>query len=468
MTKWLIALSLFFFAGIHADSWKTPTAPIPPGASTGTKFNVTSVYNEDNQTIVAAWVDLADLPYYAVFNGVTWTVSGSTIPVGASSGTLVNVILSYNGSNQTVIATWPDSVSQLPYYAVFDGVSWTTVGTAIPPGASTGVQSDIYTSYDANTGDVIAAWVDIVTTLPYYSVFDGVTWSAASTIPLGASTGVKNDVNLIYDPSTLTVMAVWANVVSPHLAYYAIFDGISWTVSGTAIPLGVSDGVSLDILLTYDSINQTIIAAWANSLTNTNPYYAVFDGISWTTPGTAIPLGSSTGVYQNISIDYNSNTQTVVAAWADVVTFLPYYSEFNGSVWTSALEIPINPSESVDYDILLTFNPNTNEIFASWGNSPTGSLPYFSLNGPFPPTNLDGFTCCNIFIFSNTYVNKFEWTAVAGSASYNIYRDAVFIAQAFTNYFNDALPGPIVSHTYEVRAVDMSGNESLAATITIP
>src|SRR6185437_4324140 len=82
------------------------------------------------------------------------------------------------------------------------------------------------------------------------------------------------------------------------------------------------------ITLTYDANTGTVVAAWGD-LISFAAYYSIYNGTSWTTAAT-IPLGASSGVFGNLALTYDANTGTVVAAWDNISTAAAYYSIYNG------------------------------------------------------------------------------------------------------------------------------------------
>lgn len=473
MRKWLIALSLIFQVGLYADSWKPIAELIPSGSSTGVNYNVNLAYNVNNKTTVAAWADnsSSNIPFYAVYNGSIWTTQGTPIPLGASTGVSYDVHLSYNSDNNTVFAVWVDTVTTLPYYAIFDGTSWTTPGSPIPIGGSIGAVADVFLAYNQSNQTLVAAWSDAGTDLPYYAVFDGSTWiTAGSSIPNGSSTGVYNNVYLTYNPSNMTVMAAWADNTALKLPYYAVFNGSSWT-SAAQIPVGTSTGVLDNVNLVYNSATQTVIAAWGDRPTAL-PFYSIFNGIGWTA-ASRIPNGTSSGAYGNITLAYNADNQTVLGAWSDTVLYVPFYTIFNGVSWSTGTLIPYAPSDGIDYDIPLSYNINSHQMVAVWGNYPNNPDPYFQIyNTQVLPSKLTGRSFYNKFASQKAWVNQLNWTPFSflNMVGYHIYRDGTLIAtvDADTLRYNDEGRCRENTYIYEVRAFAVNGSESLPLAITLP
>lgn len=473
MRKWLIALSLICQVGLYADAWKPIAELIPPGSSTGVSYNVNVAYDVNNKTTVAAWADRSssNIPFYAVYNGSIWTTSGTPIPLGASTGVRYDVHLSFNSDNNTVVAVWVDTNTLLPYYAIFDGTIWTTPGSPIPVGSSTGAKDNVFLAYNESNQTLVAAWSDDTTSLPYFAVFDGSIWvTTGSSIPAGTSDGVYDNVYLTYNPSNMTVIAAWGNISGLQLPYYSVFNGSSWTIAAL-IPVGTSTGVVDDVHLVYNSATQTVIAAWSNRPT-TLPYYSIFNGIGWTA-ASPIPNGTSSGAYGNITLAYNLDNQTILGAWSDSVLYVPYYSIFNGVSWSTGTLIPYAPSDGINYDIPLSYNVNSHQMVAAWGNYPNNPDPYFQIyNTTVVPSSLTGRSFYNKFASQKAWVNQLNWTPFSylNMIGYHIYRNGTLIAtvNADTLRYNDEGRCRENTYIYEVRAFAVNGSESLPLVITLP
>ncbi len=388
MKNWMMAC-LFCFHSLYADSW-SPGAQIPEGTSMGVLYDATLIYDASNTSVLATWADTAaQQPYFSVYNGTVWSTA-SEITLTTSTGVVQNIGLVYDPTTMTVIAAWSNVADSLPYYAVYNG-SWSTDST-IPLGlsGSTGASTNVLMAYDVMNSSVFAAWTDNTTRQPYYSIYSGGTWSTPATIALGGSSGVKADVSLTYDAGNSTMIAAWSDMTTSQ-AYYSVYNGTSWTTS--TITMAPSDGVLTNIVLVYNPSNSTMVAAWGDSMSPYVPYYSVYNGTSWTTPA-SIPLPSpDAGVYQNINLAFDTSSNTVFAAWQDnelapipPSSSLPYYSTFDGSTWTSGA-IPPGTSAGVDYDVYIAYDASTQQMIAAWGNYPGTPYPFYSIysSGVTPP-----------------------------------------------------------------------------------
>lgn len=377
LRTWLCIGLCLVMKTLVAQTW-TPGDTIPLGASNGVDNDIALTYDANTGTVIAAWGDISSnrAAFYSIWDGISWTTA-ATIPLGTSTGVHDNIGLTYDANTKTIVAAWRNRTTTAAYYAIYNGISWTTAAT-IPLGGSTGVFNNVALTYDANTGNVVAAWGDAAPAgTPFYSIYNGTSWTPAAIIPPGASNGANVDVALTYDANTSNVVAAWADINNED-PFYSIYNGTSWTPAA-AIPAGASSGVFDNISLTYDANTGNVVAAWADIVSHA-AYYSIYNGDPWTTAAT-IPLGASGGVLDNIGLTYDENAGLVVAAWGDVTNREAYYSLYNGS-WTMAATIPLGTSNGVFDDVALTYDANTSTVVGAWGDFITHAAFYSIFSAP--------------------------------------------------------------------------------------
>jgi len=347
-----------------AAAW-TPGAEIPDGGGDTVKVDVSLVYNSNSGKMYAAWADNSpgNEPYASIFDG-TWTTS--PIPMGASSPVTENVNLAYDSATHDVYAVWGDQGGpQTPYFSVHNGASW-SMAAAIPLGASNGVLNDVNIAYYASISRMIVAWTDSISTAPFFSSYNGMMWTTGS-IALGASTGVNQDVTLAYDSTGTRIFAAWTDSVTSG-AYASRYDGMSWTTA--AIPMGASSGAHGNIELAFDPTGNRMFAAWTDSVTH-QPYFSTFSSGSWSTADT-IPLGPSAGAFVDVFLAYNPSSNLMFAAWANLGSQFPYFATYNGTSWSTPEIISLGISSGAAYDVILAYHAGLNQVFAAWQDSGSG------------------------------------------------------------------------------------------------
>jgi len=83
-----------------------------------------------------------------------------------------------------------------------------TIPVTPSPNPSSGVVADVSITYFPKTKTMVAAWADVRTNVPYYSVYNGTSWSVAAPISLGFQ--ALNNVNLQSFPFKSCIVAAWA------------------------------------------------------------------------------------------------------------------------------------------------------------------------------------------------------------------------------------------------------------------
>ncbi len=184
---------------------------------------------------------------------------------------------------------------------------------------------DLYCLYPPNSNQVIASWSSSVGEYPYYAIFDGTTWSAPA--PISMSLQVLNLVFLMYFPQNNTTIATWGDK-STTAAYYSVYNGMSWSTPAE-IDTSSAGMIYNDVTLSYDPTSMTIMGTWA-SATGTHPYYALYNGTTWTS-ATLIDSSMTSTATNNVYTSFDSSSYQTISTWSDGFTSYPTYSAYNGA-----------------------------------------------------------------------------------------------------------------------------------------
>lgn len=430
----------------NGTSW-TPPAQISSNSPAYDK--VFAAYNPNNGIVVATWVNSTDdegylLPVYSVYNGTTWSPF-QPISSDFNLRAEYNVYISFNPVTETFVATWGDNNSYLPYYVIFDA-------TGVPSAAAVidntyGVYYDVYTSVNTANGDVIATWSEYNDSTPtynlYYSIYSSGSWSPVAQIGTSSEAAYDN-ITSIYDPVHNATIAVWSDVTS-YNPRYAVYNGTSW-VNINAI--NNSYYVYDNVFVSFNDDIQSVVATWSSDETYIATYSIYdFGTNSWSLPTTFGGVGLDSN---NIINSFNPDLDVTIATFGGNPgdpPYIPYYSTYNGSTWTSSAGFPT--SVGTVSDVATTLN--------------------YSL-GISPPGNLTGFRDRNDFALVYEFFNTLVWTrsSTPDITGYRVYRDDVLIATLGPNtlsYEIHNIPKKEVTE-YSVTAFNGSG-ESAPVTVTI-
>lgn len=253
---------------------------------------------------------------------------------------------------------------------------------------------------------------------------------------------------LISTPSPLIPYGI---AIAPNGAYAYVAAGtnvlqlnLSNPLNPTVIPLGVSGNALTDLTITADGNTLYVIDNYNATVTPvdiTNPTAPVV--------GTALSIGIilATGPWAIvIGPDRNS----------------AYVSNQNTS----------GPGNLTLLDITNRLAPTIK------GQINVGDNPWsLALAIPlYPPATINGCKTRNVFMLQADYINNITWTPPSTGETpvvYNIYRDAALKeliatvpASGALQYYDHSL-NPNVIYSYYITSVDVYGNESTAASVTV-
>jgi hypothetical protein len=231
--------------------------------------------------ILATWVDNGTTePYYAIYSGSSWSPAA---PISSTPTTVItfgDVYTCFNPSTNQFFAAWTDaSNNNYPTYSIYD-VSSATWGMIATISTLSQVTFDVTLSSDSSTATVLATWQDSNTSDPFYSFYDGSTWSTPSAITSLAAVGFGGIVFSCFDPSTNQFFSTWGNITAgfPFYPAYAIYSLNSLsTPSGLAGVQKVNDfGIVKERFNTLSWQSNTEVTAYY--LYRNGALIAVLDG----------------------------------------------------------------------------------------------------------------------------------------------------------------------------------------------
>ncbi len=342
---------------------------------------------------------------------ITWTTG--TIP-NSPNGVFRELAFAFNPSTNTLFAAWGDLSSTIPYYSTFDGTTWSAAAQIT--GSSTSRYGKVSLAFNPTTNTMFAAWADpMLSYQPSYSTFDGTSWSAPQ--PIDASAAANYNVTLAYNPDTASMFAAWEDATSNYPTYSTFSSG-AWSTSAAIDTSYIYDVVAL----AFDPTTNAMFAAWssANSTPIALPMFSIFSGGSWSP---AAQISSTKQVELYVMLGFDSAKNAMFAGWGDYTTYVPYYTIYSGSWSTPAT---ISATSSVDENVDFAFNPSTNMMISTWIES-NGFLPYYSLfdgNAWNSPSAIPGVTTTNsgsVTIIYDPAIEAFVagWTEVV--APYRAY-----------------------------------------------
>lgn len=282
-----------------------------------------------------------------------WSPS-TTIDASLLSGD--NVATCYDTLHKRVFAAWLDLDTGAPTYSIYQNNAWST--PSVIASSSTGLRC-VYLCYNIATDQVFATWNETsgLDYYPAYSIFSNGAWSTASLINTNIPM-VGGEVYLCYNETDHTIVATWGSDVAEPA--FAVYSGSTWSVPAL-IPSGGT--AYLNVYSCYYSVSNQVMAVWSDGGV---PTYSFFNGTSWSAPS----IITLTGNPINVFACYNKLTNQVFATWVDADNNdYPTYSIFNGISWSSPVAISNTPVIGFLSTLFTCYDSLHNQIFVTWPES---------------------------------------------------------------------------------------------------
>ena len=297
--------------------WWRVRAKDPNGDNTWSEYSDQRSFTIDTSLTVSAWHQTTG----EQFNTDTLTDIETTAGAAQITTTISEVLMAYG-----------EGTNQAPRYRKWNGSSWSTAGSGQSVGAqirwtdleaaptrpeyalgTVGTDADmnvqIYNTdtdtwgnvkeletnipntlqrgfdvaYETSSGDLLAvscSGVDAV-----YSIWNGTSWSATSSINLGNTNNCVY-VELAADPTTDEIVAVFKHTNTSATDYeLLVWSGSAW---GNSLRLAdMNEDANAGAAAVYEESGNQAIVALTNNL-NTTLLYALWNGTSWSTSTQAL------------------------------------------------------------------------------------------------------------------------------------------------------------------------------------
>jgi hypothetical protein len=297
-----------------------------------------------------------------------------------------NIFTSYNSQTGETIATWIDKDTNFPYFSIFDETNW-GVSQAMFTEAFQ-AYSEVYTTYNPSTNVTVATFSN-TEQVPYYSVYNNGIWTEPQVLSQDPSITAYNMIYTAFDPVSGNIVGVFnGNNTNPVL--YTVYNGTTWTPPTQIAP---DVFVFIDVFISYNPEIKQLVATWAsNNFTIFN--YGIFDGTNWT-------VNEIENIYigENIWTSYDYSLQKLIATYSSAN--IPMFSIFENNMFGTQQNI--NNISSVESNVNCSYDPNSKKTIAVWRNNSVG----------FPTVSVfDGLTWSNEEYFDDEVPTRSVFTTV--------------------------------------------------------
>ena len=318
--------TLLYFNDATANDGKVGSCTVTGDAITvgtlvansgGSEGNCRAVYNAQSATHVLGW-------YGTAGQATDATISGTSVTL---SGTITTFFSDYIGGSGPLGLTYdPDQkVSVFAFRGERPGLG-TYEGDAI-----------VYQSGYSSTNLTAQAFVGVADSAISASAAGSIIVQGGTVSGVSSGTGVSKGTAVQYSASNLAdIMAADSVYDSTNNKVIVVYDGagsgagygIVGTISGTSVSYGsavqYSSGNAYFSQVTYDSTNQRVVVAYADTA-NSNYLTAVVGTVSGTSISWGTPVvADSTARDFYTGIDFDINAGKVLIIWKDNSTAYNY------------------------------------------------------------------------------------------------------------------------------------------------
>jgi len=369
---------------LFIDSGETTTYTISYDWKTGETYTFKAITERGNIATYSATFTSSDgamiaygegtitLPRYRIWNGVSWDAEASE---GGASATIQWVVLKSCPARNEKILGVLSSAGDLDV-SVWDGdaQTWTEPVRM----ASVGTTIDAYRLFDIAYEQVSGRGMIVYNPSstgadPEFRVWNGSAWSSPQTIDIG-TTGIIYWIKLASNPMSNEIAMIILDANSD--VYGMIWNGTAW---GNGVPLEDTASIAIEecIAVEYMQTSGKAMFVWGSG---TSMYSRIWNQTSWSIELSGVNLGATCNWFSLkadsksdklvlVSVDGNSDLNTV---------------RWNGASWTldsehdSSVETDARRCADAEFE---TFSGHEGHIILVWGDLNTDPITYKHFDG---------------------------------------------------------------------------------------
>ena len=322
-----------------------------------------------------------NIPYYRRWDGTSWGPELQATPVGAGFTIRYLVLKFARTRNEAILGTLDSNGDIRVQIWNVNTNTWsaTTLVGNTTAGASIYRGFDI--EYETSGDRAIVVYNTNTANQASYRIWDGTSWSVASTIflaTIGVPRWIEMAPNPLSDSNDIALIALGSNTD----VYGRLWTGTTWSdmgVGNISWDASASTAARKAIDVAYEQQAGRVMFIWGDSVA-IDQYYRIWNGntLAWDVGTTQLTITAMGGVANWVRLvpDLTSNRLMygVQDAGADINTRL-----WNGAAWDTAVQHPEHDASTEDitdrnFDIVFETNPiNTGKAWLLWGNGSTVS-----------------------------------------------------------------------------------------------
>ncbi len=378
-------------------------------------------YEQISGDAVVAYVDknINDgVPRYRIWDGSSWSSSAAVDGSNPGAGDIGWVRLEANPDSDEMVLVTLDDERDIRAQ-VWDGSSWGNLISITNNARATSYQCyDVV--YEQNTGRAIVAWADMGTGDVRYRIWDGSSWSSASSLysPDARVYWIK----MAADPNSDDILL--ASVDNSYDIHVTSWDGSSWS-SPQEIETNVYEYSRRSVDVVFEPSSGEGLVVWGDS--SSTPKYSTWDGSSWSSESSATNLGGS-GYTRWVQLASNTASNEIFLMTSDGNNDLNI-QKWDGSSWDLVTEVETSSTRYYEcFDMVfkdLDNSPKSTPVsWNEWTASATSTFDNDSLShleNAIDTITADGLTA----IDEGLFVANNELSSVDGNSTIVLMTDGL-------------------------------------------
>lgn len=330
--------------------------------------------------IMMAYSKTTNVPFIRTWNGSAWSAESSAQTVG---GNINYVVLKVSRTRNEAVLGTMDAAGNI-YAQVWNGASWSAPTLMANVGATLAVYRGFDIDYETSGDRAVITYLPNSTSVdPAYRIWNGASWTAATTITTPPTTGIVRWIETAPSPisSSNDISMIMLDANSD--VYGMLWNGTSWGTMGVAAvwDATAASATKKTIDVAYEQTTGRPVFIWGDSVA-TDQYYRIWNGATLTA-ATLLDIPASGGVCEWAKLAPRPSSNEIMYGCQDAGADLNT-RKWSGSAWDGAAQHPEHSATtenitSMNYDLVWeTHSTNPGEAWLMWGNSATVSKKQWS------------------------------------------------------------------------------------------
>lgn len=325
--------------------------------------------------MMMAYSKTTNTPFIRTWDGSVWSAESSAQAVG---GNINYVVLKISRTRNEAVLGTLDAAGNINVQ-VWNGTTWGAPTLMANVGAALSVYRGFDIDYEASGDRAVITYLPNSTSVdPAYRIWNGTSWTAATTITTPPTTGIVRWIETAPSPISSSNDIAMTMLDANSDVYGMLWNGTSWVNMGVATvwDATAASATKKTIDVAYEQTTGRVMFGWGDSVA-TDQYYRIWNGTTLTA-ATLLDIPASGGVCEWVRLVPRPSSNELLYGCQDAGADLNT-RKWSGSAWDTATQHPEHSATtenitSMNYDLVWeTHSTNPGEAWLMWGNSATVS-----------------------------------------------------------------------------------------------